>query len=209
MRLTRHGWVRAGPALRRRSVLMALALAAVFALLLLSPLSAYAQSPAACSEDATTSILTLIDRVRTVGTVIAVGAGSLFVLYGGAIYMGSRGSPQAMETGKTAVIAALAGVALVLMASLITNIVIDALKTGTVGAGEDCIGSSNSGGGGSDSGDDASGDEELEGADGSSLRWEPSPAVLVFAEGSPDEARYWLPAHVRMPWDGPLPQGEL
>ena len=167
---------RAGPTARRRGVLLALAAAAAFGALLLSPLGAYAQT--ACEADATEQILELIDSVRTVGTVIAVGAGSLFVLYGGAIYMGSRGSPQAMETGKTAVIAALAGVAIVLMASLITNIVIDALKSDTVGSDEDCIGTQ-------------------------STRWDDPFAGPLLAQHAPESYGYRLPAHQHMRWEKP------
>ena len=189
----RFEWARAGPALQRRSVLLVLAAATVFGLLLLTPLGAYAQEETACKADATTNILGLFDRVRAVGTVILVGAGSLFVLYGGAIYMGSRGSPQAMETGKTAVISALAGVALVLMASLITNIVIDALKDDTVGAGEDCVGTPPS-----------SPVPEDEGR-----RWGDPFAGPVLVRQAPGVSAYWVPAHVRMPWDDFVPRVEI
>jgi len=156
---------------RRPAVLAAVGTAALLALLLLTPAGVAAQT-AACDRPAVQVVLDFIDGAIGIATVILVAIAVLFVIYGGGMYMWSRGTPQGMEGAKMAILATLGGVVIVLLSATISNIVIDELKPSTAAADESCIGSGSSGGN----------DSQANG-DGSAV------------------PRYHLPDRVRLPWE--------
>ena len=160
--------------LRRPGVLAGIGLAALLGLLL-TPAGAAAQE-AACDRPAVQVLLDFVDGVVGTVTVILVAVAVLFVIYGGAMYMWSRGTPQGMEGAKLAILSTLGGLGVILLAATISNLVIDELKPSTAAADESCIGSS-AGSGGDGDGAGSGGND-----DGSAV------------------PRYRLPDHVRPPW---------
>lgn len=172
MKITRQGSGRLRPR-RRPVVLAAVSATALLGLLLLTPAGAAAQE-AACDRPAVQVLLDFVDGVIGTVTVILVSVAVLFVIYGGAMYMWSRGTPQGMEGAKLAILSTLGGLGVILLAATISNLVIDELKPSTAAADESCIGSS----AGSGSGGDGSGGN----GDGSAV------------------PRYRLPDRVRLPW---------
>ena len=178
MKITRHGSGRSR--LRRRPVVLAaVSAAALLGLLLLTPAGAAAQE-AACDRLAVQVVLDFVDGTVGTVTVILVSVAVLFVIYGGAMYMWSRGTPQGMEGAKLAILSTLGGIGVILLAATISNLVIDELKPSTVAADESCIGSSG------DSGGDGNGN----GGDGSQANDDGSAVP-----------RYRLPDQMRLPWE--------
>ena len=173
MKITRHGSGRSR--LRRRPVVLAaVGAASLLGLLLLTPAGAAAQE-AACDRPAVQVVLDFVDGTVGTVTVILVAVAVLFVIYGGAMYMWSRGTPQGMEGAKLAILSTLGGVGVILLAATISNLVIDELKPSTAAADESCIGSSGRSGGG--------GDGSQTSDDGSAV------------------PRYRLPDQMRLPWE--------
>ena len=172
MKITRHGSSRARLRLRP-AVLAGSGMAALLGLLL-TPAGVAAQT-AACDTPAVQVVLDFIDGIIGTVTVILVAVAVLFVIYGGAMYMWSRGTPQGMEGAKLAILSTLGGLGVILMSATISNLVIDELKPSTAAADESCIGSSAGSAG-------SGGDGSAGSGDGSAV------------------PRYRLPDHVRPPW---------
>ena len=112
----------------RRRTLLALGAAAV--LLALTPLAVAAQL--ACPEgtelvEAQEAIFGVLDGAFRIGMILGVALCSLMVLYGGIVVMTARGSPQRMESGKTAIMNALIGVVIVVLAGTISQVVVSEL----------------------------------------------------------------------------------
>lgn len=72
-------------------------------------------------------INTLFTNLLNVGTGVAAAVAAFFVMWGAFLYMSSSGSPRKMEEGKTAIVNALAGLAIVLLARVIAGMVTDAM----------------------------------------------------------------------------------
>lgn len=70
---------------------------------------------------------TLFTNLLNVGTGVAVAVSAFFVMWGAFLYMSASGSPRQMEAGKTAIVNALAGLAIVLLARVIAGMVQDAM----------------------------------------------------------------------------------
>ena len=65
----------------------------------------------------------LFTNLLNIGVGVAVAVSAFFVAWGAFLYMSAAGSPRQMETGKTAIMNALAGLALVLLARVIAGMV--------------------------------------------------------------------------------------
>ncbi len=68
-------------------------------------------------------INTLFGNLLAIGTGVAVAVSAFFVMWGAFLYMSAAGSPRQMEAGKTAIVNALGGLAIVLLARTIAGIV--------------------------------------------------------------------------------------
>jgi hypothetical protein len=71
----------------------------------------------------------LFNNLLDIGTGVAVAVAAFFVMWGAFLYMSAGGSPHQMERGKTAIVNALAGLAIVLLAKAIADMVQHALKS--------------------------------------------------------------------------------
>lgn len=69
----------------------------------------------------------LFDNLLNVGLGVAVAVSAFFVMWGGFLYLSAAGSPRQMEQGKTAIVNALAGLAIVLLARVIAGMVQSAM----------------------------------------------------------------------------------
>ena len=69
----------------------------------------------------------MLDGALRIGMILGVALCSLMVLYGGIVVMTARGSPQRMEGGKTAIMNALIGVVIVVLAGTISQVVVGEL----------------------------------------------------------------------------------
>ena len=69
----------------------------------------------------------LFENLLTIGIGVAVAVSATFVMWGAFLYMTASGSPRQMETAKTAIVNALGGLAIVLLARVIAGIVQDAV----------------------------------------------------------------------------------
>lgn len=76
------------------------------------------------------SINSLFTNLLTVGTTVALAVAAFFVMVGAFIYMTAGGSPRQMETGKSAIVNALMGLAIVLGARTIVGLISSALGGG-------------------------------------------------------------------------------
>lgn len=74
-------------------------------------------------------INTLFDNLLNVGMGVAAAVAAFFVMWGAFLYMSAAGSPRQMEHGKTAIVNALAGLAIVLLAKVIADMVKTAIGT--------------------------------------------------------------------------------
>jgi hypothetical protein len=72
-------------------------------------------------------INTLFENLLNIGTGVAVAVSAFFVMWGAFMYMSASGSPRQMEQGKAAIVNALAGLAIVLMARVIAGMIQDAM----------------------------------------------------------------------------------
>jgi len=72
-------------------------------------------------------INTLFDNLLNIGIGVAVAVSAFFVMWGAFLYMSAAGSPRQMEAGKTAIVNALAGLAIVLLARVIAGLVQEAM----------------------------------------------------------------------------------
>ncbi len=69
------------------------------------------------------SINALFDNLLNIGLGVAVTVAAFFLMWGAFVYMSAAGSPHQMEKGKTAMINALFGLAIVLSARIIVGMV--------------------------------------------------------------------------------------
>jgi hypothetical protein len=65
-----------------------------------------------------------------VGLGVAVTVAAFYLMWGAFIYMSASGSPHQMERGKSAMLNALAGLAIVLASRIIVGMIQSALGTG-------------------------------------------------------------------------------
>jgi hypothetical protein len=75
-------------------------------------------------------INTLFNNLLNVGLGVAVAVSAFFVMWGAFMYMSAGGSPHQMERGKAAIVNALAGLAIVLMARVIAGMIQSAMGGG-------------------------------------------------------------------------------
>ncbi len=68
-------------------------------------------------------INTLFNNLLNIGLGVGVAVSSFFVMWGAFLYMSAAGSPHQMERGKAAIVNALAGLAIVLMARVIAGMI--------------------------------------------------------------------------------------
>jgi len=73
------------------------------------------------------SINTLFANLLSIGVGVAVTVGAFYLMWGAFIYMSAGGSPHQMERGKSAMMNALAGIAIVLAAQTIAKLIQSAL----------------------------------------------------------------------------------
>ena len=76
------------------------------------------------------AIIDLFSRLLQVATQVGLTASALFLDWAGFLYMTASGSPRRMETAKDAAFAALGGLAIVLLAQAIANLVQKAIVPG-------------------------------------------------------------------------------
>ncbi|GMU39437.1 MAG: hypothetical protein AMXMBFR23_03030 [Chloroflexota bacterium] len=69
----------------------------------------------------------LFENLLNIGLGVAVAVAAFFVMWGAFLYMSATGSPRQMEQGKTAIVNALAGLAIVLLARVIAGMVQSAM----------------------------------------------------------------------------------
>jgi Type IV secretion system pilin len=74
-------------------------------------------------------INTLFENLLNIGTGVGVAVAAFFVMWGAFLYMSAAGSPRQMESGKSAMVNALAGLAIVLMARVIAGMIQDAMAS--------------------------------------------------------------------------------
>jgi hypothetical protein len=72
-------------------------------------------------------ITTLFQTLLTAATSIGLAAAALFLAWAGFLYMTAGGSPRRMETAKDAAFAAIGGLAIVLLAHTIAELVNNAI----------------------------------------------------------------------------------
>jgi len=72
-------------------------------------------------------INTLFNNLLNVGLGVAVAVSAFFVMWGAFMYMSAGGSPHQMERGKAAIVNALVGLAIVLMARVIAGMIQSAM----------------------------------------------------------------------------------
>ena len=76
------------------------------------------------------AINSLFTNLLNIGLGVAVTVAAFFLMWGAFIYMSAGGSPHQMERGKSAMMNALAGLAIVLSARLIAGMIRSALGAG-------------------------------------------------------------------------------
>lgn len=76
------------------------------------------------------AINTLFTNLLNVGLGVAVTVAAFYLMVGAFIYMSAGGSPHQMERGKSAMLNALAGLAIVLAARVIAGMIQSALGGG-------------------------------------------------------------------------------
>ncbi len=78
-------------------------------------------------------INTLFNNLIDIGTGVGVAVAAFFVMWGAFLYMSAAGSPHQMERGKAAIVNALVGLAIVLMARVIAGMIQSSLGSGAAG----------------------------------------------------------------------------
>ena len=76
------------------------------------------------------AINSLFTNLLNIGLGVAVTVAAFFLMWGAFIYMSAGGSPHQMERGKSAMMNALAGLAIVLSARVIAGMISSALGSG-------------------------------------------------------------------------------
>ncbi len=71
----------------------------------------------------------LFDSLLNVGLTVAVTVSAFFLMWGAFVYMSAGGSPRQMESGKSAMLNALVGLAIVLSARVIAGLIQQSLGT--------------------------------------------------------------------------------
>jgi hypothetical protein len=74
-------------------------------------------------------INTLFNNLLNIGLGVGVAVSAFFVMWGAFMYMSASGSPRQMEQGKAAIVNALAGLAIVLLARVIAGMIQSAMAT--------------------------------------------------------------------------------
>jgi hypothetical protein len=72
-------------------------------------------------------INTLFNNLLDIGMGVGVAVSAFFVMWGAFLYMSASGSPHQMERAKGAIVNALAGLAIVLMARVIAGMIQSAI----------------------------------------------------------------------------------
>ena len=75
-------------------------------------------------------INSLFSNLLQIGTGVAVSVAAFFLMWGAFLYMSAAGSPHQMERGKSAMFNALAGLAVVLSAKVVADMIQHALGSG-------------------------------------------------------------------------------
>ena len=75
----------------------------------------------------TDSIVKMLDTLLAAATSIGLAAAALFLAWAGFLYMTAGGSPRRMESAKDAAFAAIGGLAVVLLAHTIAQLVQNAI----------------------------------------------------------------------------------
>ena len=73
------------------------------------------------------SINTLFTNLLNIGVGVGVTVAAFFLMWGAFVYMSAGGSPHQMERGKSAMVNALAGLAIALSARVIAGMIQSAL----------------------------------------------------------------------------------
>jgi hypothetical protein len=76
------------------------------------------------------AINTLFNNLLNIGLGVAVTVATFYLMVGAFLYMSASGSPHQMERGKSAILNALAGLAVVLAAKVIAGMIQSALGGG-------------------------------------------------------------------------------
>jgi len=76
------------------------------------------------------AINTLFTNLLNIGLGVAVTVAAFFLMWGAFIYMSAGGNPHQMERGKSAMVNAIAGLAIVLSARVIAGMIQSALGGG-------------------------------------------------------------------------------
>ncbi len=74
-------------------------------------------------------INSLFNHLLNIGLGVGVAVSAFFVMWGAFMYMSASGSPRHMEQGKSAIVNALAGLAIVLMVRVIVGMTQDAMAS--------------------------------------------------------------------------------
>ena len=70
----------------------------------------------------------LFTNLLNIGLGVGVTVSAFFVMWGAFLYMSAAGSPHQMERGKSAIVNALVGLAVVLMARVIAGMIQQAMQ---------------------------------------------------------------------------------
>ena len=70
---------------------------------------------------------TLFENLLNIGMGVGAAVAAFFVMWGAFLYMSAAGSPRQMEQGKSAIVNALAGLAIVLLARVIAGMIQSAM----------------------------------------------------------------------------------
>ena len=73
------------------------------------------------------AVNTLFNNLLTIGTGVAVTVAAFFLMWGAFVYMSAAGSPHQMERGKSAIVNALVGFSIVLLARVIAGMIQDSI----------------------------------------------------------------------------------
>jgi len=76
------------------------------------------------------SINSLFTNLLNIGLGIGVTVAAFFLMWGAFLYMSASGNPHHMERGKSAMVNALAGLAIVLSARVVAGLIKSAMGTG-------------------------------------------------------------------------------
>lgn len=76
------------------------------------------------------SINSLFTNLLNIGLAVGVTVAAFFLMWGAFLYMSAGGNPHHMERGKSAMVNALAGLAIVLSARLIAGLIKSAIGGG-------------------------------------------------------------------------------